>query len=111
MFGKVTQEKLMAWGAKGKLAKLRPYLENSDVNIRVAAARAMGQIDTEEAANMLILVLRDPSVEVQKAVVESLGKMSYQAAEEHVRQLYRATTDKELQELCLKSAHHLEEAE
>jgi len=107
MFGKPSKEKLLALGAKGKFEKIRPYAEHKDPAVRLAAAEALGLIDSDESANLLILLLRSPDAALQMAAAKALGNTSYQPAAEQLRLLHQRTGDEALKAVCTEGIHSI----
>jgi HEAT repeat protein len=66
-------------------------LTHSDVEVRVAAARALGRMNTGPSANALIEALSDPAWQVRAQAARSLGELSVQEA---VVPLVRAMSDR-----------------
>jgi HEAT repeat protein len=89
MFGTfgVTEEKIAKWGEKRKAAKLVKAAMSRKPNIRLAAVKAMGNVDDEQVFNLLITCVRDRSPEVKKAAMDSLKKLNSKNAVEHVKSL------------------------
>ena len=63
------------WGDPGVSRAIEAVLPLLDVNERVAAIDALGQLGTEEAAALAWEFARDPSAEVRGAVVEALARI------------------------------------
>ncbi|HHY83376.1 MAG TPA: HEAT repeat domain-containing protein [Clostridiales bacterium] len=90
MFG-ISEEKIAKWGEKGKGAKLIKAAMSRKPNIRLAAVKAMGNVDDEQVFNLLITCLRDRSPEIKIAAMESLKKLNSKNAVEHVKSLVNDT--------------------
>lgn len=106
MFG-LTEEKIAKWGEKGKAANLIKAAGSKKESLRLAAAKAMGNVDNEQVYNTLITLLRDRNPEIRIAVLESLRKLNNKNAVEHVKSLVSDTDPKvsELAKQVLKDLH------
>lgn len=93
MFG-LSEDKIAKWGEKGKAANLIKAAGSKKENLRLAAVKAMGNVDNEQVFNTLITLLRDRNPEIRIAVLESLGKLNNKNAIEHVRGLVSDTDPK-----------------
>lgn len=93
MFG-LSEDKIAKWGEKGKASNLVKAVGSKKGNLRLAAIKAMGNVDDEQVYNTLISLLRDRNPEIRIAVLESLGKLNNKNAVEHVRGLVSDTDPK-----------------
>ena len=93
MFG-ITEQKLEKWSKKGNAAKLIKASSNSNSSLRLAAVKAMGNVDNENVINALITMLRDRNPEVRIASIDSLGKINSKVAVEYIRSLISDTDEK-----------------
>lgn len=66
-------------GADAHMEKLASRLRDGDLEVRLAAARVLGDCKRPEAKARLIPALEDPSVAVRAAAARSLGKMGLNA--------------------------------
>lgn len=101
MFG-ISERKIEAWGKKKKTAKLIKVLTHSKNELRAAAAKALGEIDSLESANALITALRDPDARVRLNAVISLGKIQSPLATEHLKSVTRNDSDPAVREEAAK---------
>ena len=90
----MTEEKVAKWGEKKKGAKLVKAAGSRKENIRLAAAKAMGNVEDEQVFNTLITLLRDRNPEIRISAMESLQKIKNKNAIEHVRGLINDTDTK-----------------
>jgi HEAT repeat protein len=106
MFG-VSEDKIAKWGEKGKAANLVKAAGSKKENLRLAAAKAMGNVDDEQVYNSLIALLRDRNPEIRMAVLDSLRKLNNKNAIEYVRGLVSDTDAKvsEMAKQVLKDLH------
>jgi len=86
MFG-LSEDKIAKWGENKKAAKLVKAAGTRKENLRLAVAKAMGNVDDEQVFNILITFLRDRNPEIRIAAMESLQKINNKNAIEHVRGL------------------------
>ncbi len=90
MFG-ITEEKVAKWGQKGKSAKLMKAATSGKNNIRLAAIRAMANVNDEVVVNALISALRDRDPEIRMSAIDSLVNKKTHISIEHVRSLVADT--------------------
>ncbi len=101
MFG-VSVKNVEAWGKRKKTSKLVKALSNSKNEIRAAAAKALGNINSEESTNALILALRDPDPNVRINAVDSLRNSGNSLAIEHLKNVAKSDQDPKVREqACL----------
>lgn len=93
MFG-LTEQKLEKWGKKGKAVQLVKASSNSNSKLRLAAVKAMGNVNNENVINALIAMLRDRDPEVRIASIDSLSKINSKVAVEYIRSLISDTDEK-----------------
>jgi HEAT repeat protein len=105
MFG-VSVKKVERWSEKKKADKIIKALSHSSKEIRAAAAKGLGNIDSEEANNALIISLKDPEPKVRLNAVISLGKIGRANAIEHLRNVAKNDGDTRVKE---EAAHVLEQ--
>ena len=94
MFGNKIQ-RIERLAEKKKPGKLSKFLRDSDASVRIAAAKASGEIGGEQAFNDLILLLRDDNTEVRRAAAASLEKMKDSKARAHLNAALKAESDEE----------------
>ena len=70
------RDKIQKLGSKGKLSALLKYADNSEDDVRMAVAMAMGMIPSYESGMALIPLLRDSSPMVRAAAATSAAKSS-----------------------------------
>lgn len=68
------------------LSTLLQELGNPNPRMRFEAARACGELETEEAVPRLIELIRDSDFEVQTSAIESLGRIGGDQAKEALRE-------------------------
>lgn len=95
--------KLEKLAEKGKADKIVPFIKDKDPEIRAAAAKALGKIDTDESMNALIGALHDRELKVRMNVVSSLVAIKKPNAAEHLRHAYGSTSEPEFVEACKKA--------
>lgn len=78
-------EKIMKYASKKKAAKIFPFCKSQEVEERIAAATALGMIDTDESYNQLIFMLHDQDSNVKAAVAKALGEQCRSSASEFIR--------------------------
>ncbi len=83
----LSEEKIAKWGQSGKAAKLVKAAGTRKENLKLALAKAMGNVKDEQTFNILITYLRDRNPEIRIAALESLEKINSKNAIEHVRGL------------------------
>lgn len=99
--------KIAEYGEKKKYGKVVGFLSNREPEIRAAAADALKNFPTDECYNELIILLRDPDLSVQKAVVSSLRAIGRKEGVEHLRHLMNTAKDESLKEACQQAIHAL----
>lgn len=87
----VTEEKIAKWAEKGNAEKLIKAAASKKPNIKLAAVKALGNVDDDQVFNLLITCLRDRSPEVKLAAMDSLKKLKAKKAVEHVKSLVNDT--------------------
>ncbi len=95
--------KIAVWGEKKKMNKIIKQTLSKEPAIRAAAATALGPIREDESFNALVDLIRDPSVEVRKAVIMALGVNGRKAGGEHIRSIMARPGNEELLDICRTS--------
>jgi HEAT repeat protein len=90
--------------------RLMPVLGSEDPQLRLEAARALGEIEDERAVTPLVELVDDPVTEVRLAVVEALGHIGGENAREALLYLAEATED-EVRTAAEKALEEIEAAE
>ena len=85
-------EKIEKLGKKQNLGALLKMADDPEDEVRVAIAKAMGQISTYESGMHLIPLFRDPSPMV-RAAAESAGLINAKHCEEYLKKLAFADSD------------------
>jgi HEAT repeat protein len=93
-------EKILMLGEKGKTDKLLKMSANKKVEIRAAAAEALGKTKAEKAIFRLQELIRDPEIQVQIAAAKGLGEMGNKLGVEYLRKQMADTTNDEMKEAC-----------
>ena len=86
-------EKIEKLGKKQNLGALLKMVDDPDDEIRLAVAKAMGQIKTYDSGMHLIPLFRDPSPMVRAAAAESAGMIDAKHCEEYLKKLAFADSD------------------
>ena len=86
-------EKIEKLGQKQNLGALLKMADDPEDEIRVAVAKAMGQISTYDSGMHLIPLFRDPSPMVRAAAAESAGLINAKHCEEYLKKLAFADSD------------------
>lgn len=86
-------DKIEKLGKKQNLSALVKMADDPEDEIRVAVAKAMGQIKTYEAGMHLIPLFRDHSPTVRAAAAESAGQINAKHCEEYLKKLAFADSD------------------
>ena len=81
------RDKIQKLAAKQKLSALIKYSDDSDDDVRMSVAIAIGQIPTYEAGMALISLLRDPSPQVRAAAATSAADIQAKHCIEYVKKL------------------------
>lgn len=89
---------------KNKIEKLKEALKDKDINVRVIAIRALGQIRNKEAVPSLIEALKDKKVRIRFAAIEALGHIGNIEAATALIEILK-DTDKDI---CLSATSALE---
>ena len=87
------RDKIQKLGSKGKLSALLKYADNSEDDVRMAVAMAMGMIPSYESGMALIPLLRDSSPMVRAAAATSAAEIHAKHCEEYVKKLAFADSD------------------
>jgi len=88
----ITSKKIDVWAKKKKTAKLiKASSPNQTPEIRIAAIKALGNIENEAVMNKLIEYLRDPDPQIRLHSVEALGNIGNPRSKEFV--LYTSNND------------------
>ena len=87
------KDKIQKLGSKGKLSALLKYADNSEDDVRMAVAMAMGMIPSYESGMALIPLLRDSSPMVRAAAATSAAEIHAKHCEEYVKKLAFADSD------------------
>lgn len=97
MFGNKDQkiEKLVE---KKNAAGLIALLNDKNVPLSLKAAEALGKVNSDEAYNMLITLMRSPMAEMRAVAIAALGEMGDQKARAHIDHNYATETDPMVQE-------------
>ncbi|MCR5059358.1 MAG: HEAT repeat domain-containing protein [Clostridiales bacterium] len=86
-------EKIEKLGKKQNLGALLKMIDDPEDEVRVAVAKAMGQISTYESGMQLIPLFRDTSPMVRAAAAESAGLINAKHCEEYLKKLAFADSD------------------
>lgn len=86
-------EKIEKLGKKQNLGALLKMVDDPDDEIRLAVAKAMGQIKTYDSGMHLIPLFRDPSPMVRAAAAESAAMIEAKHCEEYLKKLAFADSD------------------
>ena len=93
-------EKILMLGEKGKTDKLLKMSASKKVEIRAAAAEALGKTKAEKAIFRLQELIRDPEIQVQIAAAKGLGEMGNKLGVEYLRKQMGDTNNEEMKEAC-----------
>lgn len=80
----------------GEAAPLAEYLDDSDPEIRAQAAKTIGDIRYQPAAENLIPLLKDNSLRVQFFAAEALGRLAHEPAVEPIVEMLEANDDRDV---------------
>ncbi|HHV59374.1 MAG TPA: HEAT repeat domain-containing protein [Clostridiaceae bacterium] len=105
----ISVSKVEKWAKKKKTAKLVKFAESDDKDIRVAIAKGLGTIETEDSANGLVNMLRDPDPDVRIAAAESLGTVGNSRSIEFVRYIVNNDTDENVRKAAGEALNRLKE--
>ncbi len=105
MFGD-PKEKMEHLAKKGQWEKLNQKATSADVKTRAAVAMACGTTPDENAKNLLIPLLRDPSREVRLQAVRSIGLVGDGISKTHLLMLEQDPNTDEEVKAALKEAIH-----
>jgi len=88
---------------KGNLEKLEKVLVDKDPNIREEVAIAFGEIEDITVSNALVTSMRDPVAFVRLASAQSLSKVGFPGALEHIRRYLPQEQDEEVKAALVKA--------
>lgn len=74
---------------------LADYLQDEDAEVRAQAAKVLGDIQREEAAEALIALLKDESARVRFFAAEALGRIEHEEAIEPLIEMLRENDDED----------------
>ena len=94
------KDKIQKLGSKGKLSALLKYADNSEDDVRMAVAMAMGLIPSYETGMALIPLLRDSSPMVRAAAATSAAEIHAKHCEEYVKKLAFADSDPNVRQVA-----------
>lgn len=103
MFGN-SEQKLEHLVKAHQWEKISKKISSSDAKTRLAAAEACGSADDEEAANLLVHLLRDSDKAVQLMAVKSIGQVGGEAAKTHLQQLLEQPGDSDELKAAIKES-------
>lgn len=83
MFGN-KEAKLRRALSRGQVGRLQELARDKDTAIAVKAVQAMGQIDTDEGFNALILLINSADAAIRLAAAQALGQMGNPHARAHL---------------------------
>ena len=86
-------EKIEKLGKKQNLGALLKMVDDPEDEIRLAVAKALGQINTYDSGMHLIPLFRDSSPMVRAAAAESAGLINAKHCEEYLKKLAFADSD------------------
>jgi len=93
---KTKLEKIQELAEKKKVGKLVHFTGDSDVEVRAAAYRALGDCGGEEAMETCQNSIRDPEPKVRLAIAEAFQKMGDDHVSEALRHQMLSETDPEV---------------
>lgn len=95
----VTVQKVEKWAQKKKITKIiNKGLSNTNIEVRIAAIKALGNSGDENAMHQLIALLKDPDATIRTAAVEALGVMGNGRSLEFVKQMLNSENDEKVLE-------------
>lgn len=103
--------KLEKYSKKQKIGKLSKYADSKHPEIRLAVAKELAGIKTDESYNTLIIMLKDNDSLVRKQAVLSLGELGRNSAFTHINYILDTTTDPDLQKACRNSLSKIHNTE
>ena len=87
-----------------------PVLGSEDPQLRMEAARALGEIEDERAVTPLVELVDDPETDVRLAVINSLGHIGGEGAREALLYLAESPED-QIREAAEQGLEEIEAAE
>ena len=94
------KDKILKLGAKQKLSAVIKFADNSEDDVRVAVAIAMGMIPSYESGMALIPLLRDSSPAVRAAAATAAADIKAKHCEEYVKKLAFADADPTVRQIA-----------
>ena len=94
------KDKILKLGAKQKLSAVIKFADNSEDDVRVAVAIAMGMIPSYESGMALIPLLRDSSPAVRAAAATAAADIKAKHREEYVKKLAFADADPTVRQIA-----------
>ena len=104
------RDKIQKLGSKGKLNALLKYADNSEDDVRMAVAMAMGMIPSYESGMALIPLLRDSSPMVRAAAATSAAEIHAKHCEEYVKKLAFADSDPNVRQVAKNAFDRLKDS-
>jgi len=105
----ITIKEVEKWAQKNKVNKLLKALSTDNVDVRIAAIKALGTTNNESAMHSLITLLKDPDAAIRISAVEALGAMGNGRSLEFVRQMWNNETDEKVREKAKLAVNAIKE--
>jgi HEAT repeat protein len=105
----VSLKKIDKWSSKKKAGKLIKALSVNELEIRLAAIKALGNIKEESIMYELLTFLKNPDPAMRLASLESLGKIANGRSFEYIRQMWETEADKKVREEAQRAMNVIRE--
>ena len=104
------RDRIQKLGSKGKRSAWLKYADNSEDDVRMAVAMAMGMIPSYESGMALIPLLRDSSPMVRAAAATSAAEIHAKHCEEYVKKLAFADSDPNVRQVAKNAFDKLKDS-
>lgn len=94
------KDKILKLGSKHKLGPILKFVDNSEDDVRMTVAIAMGMCPSYETGMALIPLLRDSSPMVRAAAATAAGDIHAKHCEEYVKKLAFADADPNVRQVA-----------
>ena len=108
-FADALKDKILKLGSKQKLDAIIKYSGNSNEDIRITVAIALGMIPTYDSGMALIPLLRDQSPMVRATACESVAAIHAKVCEEYVKKLAFTETDINVKQVAKRAYDQLKD--
>lgn len=102
-------KKISKLAAKGKAAKIVPYLESEDTEVVKFAITALAPLEDEDARNSILRMLDDPRAEVRSATAKAMGTIGVEYSKTHLQHRYGEETDEQVKADILEAIQSINE--